>query len=342
MRRLLLALATVLIPGTASAQLDDDNRYKPDIEVDPATTKPPGTYVVIEGDTLWDLSEGAFGDGAFWPTLWSYNPQVTNPHWIYPGDLLYLRPRASSRTESKVVYARSRFSERPRLEQVLARFKGFITERQYKSSGKIRGSREEKSLLGELDEAYVNFTIPKRILPGEEYTIYRPEREVKHPKTGKRVGWLIKHLGTARVLSVDRTRPLVKTLILDSFEEIQRGDLITKRVWRNELVVPVENRVKLWTRVYESFHGTSQLGEHDYVIIGKGYKQKIRRGNRLILRWRGDGYTPVKAADEKKYPWENQGEVMVIEPFENTSLAIVLRSFKEVQRGDLLEMVRGY
>jgi hypothetical protein len=78
------------------------------------------------------------------------------------------------------------------------------------------------------------------------------------------------------------------------------------------------------------------------VIIDKGYKQKVRRGNRFILRWRGDGYNDLAKATIKKMPWENMGEIMVIEPFENTSLAIVTRSIKEVEKGDLLELVRGF
>ncbi len=339
-----IALAAVLLLGAdAQAQFESDSRYGPAIQMDPDTrTRPPGTYVVTEGDTLWGLSEDSFGDGAFWPTLWSYNPQITNPHWIYPGDLLYLKPRVKAHTESRVVYAKSRFSEAPRLEQVLARFKGFITERRYRESGKIVASREEKVMLGEYDEAYLKFSIPKRILPGEEYTIYRPHKPILHPKTGKRVGWLIKHLGIARVLSVDRTRPYIKSLILNSFEEIKRGDLLTKRVWKKEVVHPVENRVKLWTRVFEAFHDTSEMGEHDYVIIGAGFKQKLKRGNRLVIRHRGDPLRPAGRTESKRYPWENHGEVMVIEPFENTSLAIVLRSLREVHRGDLLEMIQGY
>jgi hypothetical protein len=320
-----------------------DDRYGPVIEtVDQSETRPAGTYVVREGDTLWGLSEQAFGDGGFWPSLWSFNPQVTNPHWIYPGDLLYLRPQNQSRTEARVTYARSRFSESPRLEEIRARFKGFITERQYRESGRIAHSREERQLLGKYDEAYLEFNIPKRILPGEEYTIYRPFKQILHPTTGEPVGWMIQHLGVARVLNVDRERPYIKSLILSSYEEIRRGDLLTQRVWNDEVVVPVENRVGLWSRILDSFRDVNEFGEHDYVIIDRGFHQKIRRGNRLILRWRGDGVNSVPTEEAERFPWENHGEVMVIEPFENTSLAIVLRSMRETHRGDLLEMVRGY
>ena len=326
----------------ALAQFDDD-RYGPTIEtLSNDKTRPHGTYVVARGDTLWGLSEQAFGDGFFWPTLWSYNPQITNPHWIYPGDLIYLKPRMKAHADRRVTYAKSRFSEKPRLEEIIARYKGFVSERAYRESGKIAYAREERSLLGEYDEAYLKFSIPKRILPGEEYTIYRPDKPINHPTTGKRLGYLVRHLGVARVLVVDRTKPYIKSLIFEAYEEIQRGDLLTKRVWSRERVVPVENKVGLWSRIVASFKDVSNYGEHDYVIIDKGYKQKLRRGNRLILRWRGDGSRRVSKDQAKKFPWENQGEVMVIEPFENTSLAIVIRSIREIAMGDLMEMIRGY
>jgi hypothetical protein len=333
-------LAVALVATPASAQTD--SRYEPAIVTDTTSNwRPPGTYVVVEGDTLWSLSEANFGNGFYWPVLWSYNPQVTNPHWIYPGDLLYLRPKMKEKAEV-ITFAKSRFSDAPRLEEVLARFKGFVSVRQHRESGRISASREEKNLLGEYDETYAEFSTAKRILPGEEYTIYRVERPVTDPSTGETLGYLIKHLGISRVLSVDRTKPMVKSLILKSWEEIERGDLLTKRVWTNETVVPVQNPVGLWARVVDMFTDQSVLGEHDYVIIDKGFKQKVRRGNRMVIRDRGDGMRVVEGDDLKRYPWENAGEIMVLEPFENTSMCIVLRSTREISEGQLLEMVQGY
>ena len=349
MRRLGLvcAWAALFLPAVAQAQYDKNNdRYEPLIVTDDSRGRPPGTYVVVRGDTLWGLSEQVFGDGHYWPTLWSYNPQITNPHWIYPGDLVYLKPRLKTRTEKTVVFAKSRFSEAPRLVEVLARYKGFVTQRQYKESGRIAASREEKEMLGEFDEVYLEFSIPKRILPGEEYTIYRPLKQITNPADGKPMGQLIQHIGVVRVLSVDsrkgKQKQYLKALILESYEEVGRGDRLTKRVWSRETVLPVENKISLWSRVLAHFRDVSMLGEYDYVVVDKGFKHKLRRGNRLILRLRGDGLRDIETANDKRYPWENFGEVMIIEPFESTSLGIVIRSIKEVGDGDVLEMLRGY
>ena len=48
-------------------------------------------YTIQPGDTLWDVCARFLGDPFYWPKLWSLNQYITNPHWIYPGNLLVFR-----------------------------------------------------------------------------------------------------------------------------------------------------------------------------------------------------------------------------------------------------------
>jgi LysM repeat protein len=52
----------------------------------------PETYTVKRGDTLWDLSSKFLDSPWYWPKLWSYNPEIANPNWIYPGNPIRFYP----------------------------------------------------------------------------------------------------------------------------------------------------------------------------------------------------------------------------------------------------------
>src|SRR5689334_12633027 len=80
MHRIISALAFSLISLSAGA-----------VERAALAADAPDRHIVVPGDTLWGISGKFLKDPWRWPELWRLNKaQVSNPHRIYPGDVLVL------------------------------------------------------------------------------------------------------------------------------------------------------------------------------------------------------------------------------------------------------------
>src|SRR5437870_10815354 len=66
-------------------------RPPPDDSIKPVAGAPE-EYTIQKGDTLWDLSQKFLSNPWYWPKIWSLNPAIENPHWIYPGNKLRIIP----------------------------------------------------------------------------------------------------------------------------------------------------------------------------------------------------------------------------------------------------------
>lgn len=83
--------------GRAAAQLQGDAVAEAPAPPAPGAEQAPptaDTYTVKPGDTLWDLSGRFLNNPWYWPKVWSYNPEIANPHFIYPGNVVRFVPGA--------------------------------------------------------------------------------------------------------------------------------------------------------------------------------------------------------------------------------------------------------
>ncbi len=336
-----LALGIGFLPPGPAAAYDVDT---PDIVTKNPTYGRGGMYVVQDGDTLWDLCDVFFGQPWYWPTLWSYNPQITNPHWIFPGDLLQMKAPRDRAAGTTIIWSESRFSDKKVDLTILARYVGDRPERPFKESGVIRYARESHDMLGEYDEIYVSFESDVSVKKGQRFTIYRDEGEVEDPESGDAVGHKIMHLGVAKVIGVEKDK-YVKALILKSYREIHRGDKLTSIFPHSWDVHPKPNTVDLVASLIDYHAPTTYGGQFNYVYIDKGRVHKVERGNRFLIQRRGDGLWYEEGEEDDdigNFPWEREGEIMSVEAFEETSLGVVSLSIKELQRGERLVLKKGY
>jgi hypothetical protein len=78
-------------PENAPVVTEQSPRPPPDTSIQPVAGAPE-EYTIQKGDTLWDLSQKFLNNPWYWPKIWSLNPGIENPHWIYPGNKLRIVP----------------------------------------------------------------------------------------------------------------------------------------------------------------------------------------------------------------------------------------------------------
>ncbi len=311
----------------------------------------PDTHTVQKGDTLWDLSARYYRNAWGWPKMWSYNPQITNPHWIYPGDVIRIlppgaAPPAPAPQAAKSELPTSRIVGRPRGPSgVFLRQNGFVEPGELARAGKIVGSKEEKIMLGTLDEAYVQFHADKPFQVGERYTIYKPTQEVKHPVTGKVLGHMVEIFGEGEVRAVTDGK-IARIAIVDSINPIERGYLVGPLKRQFKLVQPVKDKSDMQGVVVATLHPHELVGYDNIVFVDRGKDDGVEVGNRFIVTRRGDGYQPLLnrtgPIDDRRFPRESIAEIVVVDLRDHIATGFVTYSTKEARVGDRVEAHAGF
>jgi len=332
----------------------------------------PPTHTVHKGDTLWDICEHYFGNPWQWPRVWSYNPEILNPHWIYPGEIVRLKkdgsggitPSSGGMTSGGVVL-------KPKLVPggtVFLRNYGFVYDKELEDTGEIIGSPEEKMLLSTFDQVYVRVTKDQaeKLYPGDTLTVFQGVRPVK--KGDKVLGNVVQILGTIKVGTVDKKKNFVEGTIVESLDVIERGARVGPVERKIDVVPPKTNEQDIRGVILSSIHANVLYGANQEVLIDKGEDDGLRQGNRIFVvrkgdPWRkglasdgaltankitvsSDGEHDVKsidtASDSPDYPEEVIAEVRVVLLRKTTATCLVTNSQKEIEPGDIWVLKKGY
>jgi len=147
----------------------------------------PDEYVVKRGDTLWDIAARFLNEPWLWPEIWQANPQIENPHLIYPGDVISLAYLGGKPTLS--VTKLSPQARRQPLDSIpaipLADIEAFLRKPRVIDKDTMEGlpyvlALEEGRLLSTSQQtAYVRGA---DFEPGQEFAVVRPTvRFAVHP-----------------------------------------------------------------------------------------------------------------------------------------------------------------
>jgi LysM repeat protein len=368
---LLIAALALTAPGAQAVTLKADA---------------PDTYVVQPGDTLWSIAGRFLEDPWRWREVWRGN-DIGNPNRIYPGDVLRLsvrdgQPRIGLDDEvrggARVVKLSPKVRASALQEPVptipIASIAPFLTLPYVADTDQIRrapyvvGFPDERIVAGVGDSVYVRRIDDKR---NQRFQVLRPGESLKDPDTNETLGHLAVFVASAEL---QRVGDPAKLRILRSEREVAIGD----RVIPADLEEPLTNffprpgPAGLRGRILAVLNGVSQIGQFDVVVLNKGTKERVARGdvfevyqggnmardevlagesnfnwrdqsplstefwygpNAKIFRWRSDPFPP---AVEVRYP-----RASYVEPYERSGVLMVFRTFDRVSFGLILEATRA-
>ncbi|MCA9631324.1 MAG: LysM peptidoglycan-binding domain-containing protein [Myxococcales bacterium] len=328
----------------------------------------PQIHVVKRGDTLWDLSSHYYRNPYMWPKLWSYNPQIQNPHWIYPGDQLRMRLDAGPVPISADGTFIDRRPQVPR-DTIFLRDQGYIDDPKRDVWGQLVGAREDQMLLAEGNHVYMVMRPGVELRLGQLLTLFT---EVRQPRkvagARKPKGSIVAIKGSVKIEQWDPKSRVARGKIVESLDVIERGMKVGPVGRRFDVVPPKRNDADVWARILTSVYPHVFMAQNQVVFIDKGSKDGLEAGNRLFVVRRGDSWrrslktatkmardrvrqdvpdeveierTPLEG-DEQKFPEEIIGELRILRTREDSSVALVTVSHREMVPGDRAVARKGF
>ncbi len=322
----------------------------------------PDVHVVRRGDTLWGLCDQYFRNPYQWPRIWSYNPQLQNPHWIYPGDRVRMRIGALGGLANPGGSGNTNLFEHRRTvlpETIFLRDEGYVEDEAKENWGELTGAPEERIFLADTDEVYLHIASDHDVKIGDELTVYRPTRSLG-------TGQIVQIQGTVRIDDWDVKTRVARGRIVETLDTIERGARVGPVGRRFDVVAPVRNESDLTAQIMASVKLHAFFGQNQVVFVDKGADDGLKVGNRLFVMRRGDAWRQTlvtdtsarriavesaspadmervrRARDESNYPQEVTAELRVLSLHQHSATCIVTQSVHEIELGELAVARRGY
>lgn len=329
-RRALLSLALVSSLGISNVHADTV-KIKGDA---------PQSYTVVKGDTLWDISGKYLEKPWRWPELWEGNPQIANPHLIYPGDVISLH-YVDGQPRLGINRARGTVKLSPKIratqiddaipvipveaiQQFLKKL-SILDKSAMDSAPYVIRSQEGRIIAAQGDRVYVKGLSDTT---NKNFQIYHLGDAINDPSTGDVIGHEGIFIGDAKL---DQAGDPATLLMTSTTREVGVGDRVVARE-DDEALTNIHPKVpeqQLSGRILNIVDGVGIFGRFQAVIINLGASDGLARGHVLSAFSKGET-VPNNVTEERKdtvtLPDERSGTLMIIEAFDNLSYALAMES----------------
>ena len=207
----------------------------------------------------------------------------------------------------------------------------FVTDAELKASGALMGNHEENYWTVAGQRSIVSLGEGQTHL-GDVFTVFRVRRELRHPNTNAKLGYLVQVLGKARVTELLPETSWVR--ITESWAEMQPGDRMMPFVEEPAAIVEVRIGQPVTGEIVALEPYRQRVGDRDFVILDQGTRGGVVPGRRLVVFRAGRQVRDPLTSNLLLVPDDVVGEVYVVKSAEKTSIALVTRSERELTVGD--------
>jgi nucleoid-associated protein YgaU len=263
----------------------------------------PDKYVVVKGDTLWDISAKFLESPWRWPEIWQLNKEaIRDPHWIYPGDMIVLdrsggQPKLSLVRGEKHGMPTVKLSPYIREQQIgdgpiqsipISAIHAFmkqpllVTDEQFGNSLKILGTNEERVILTSGDTVYASGDNSAT----KSWQIYRKGHALNDPDSGELLGYEAEYLGDASTLLAGNPQKLRITRVAQ--EILAEDRLLPAEASTQFEFIPHAPDRPVAGKVISAYGadtagGIATSGRYQTIVINRGIKDGLEPGHILAV-----------------------------------------------------------
>ncbi len=336
LRLTLTALTACLALGSLSAFSQSDS---------PLAGDHPDRYVVQKGDTLWDIAGTFLRDPWYWPEIWYINPEIENPHLIYPGDVLALvyiegEPRITTVQGSSV-----RLSPQARVTPLseavtsvpyesVASFlsSGVVIEKdEVDDLPYLLATRGDHMLAAAGNDIYIRGTSEQ---PGSRFNVVNIGDPLIDPENNRLVGYQGNLIGegTLRRAGDPATMALVK-----STQEAKQGDVLVPVAVDVPLnFFPKAPSSQIDGQIMAVVGGVTQIGQYQVVVMNRGSADGLAVGDVLTVFQKGEEVRDHVGGGMVKLPDEPAGTVMVFKVYDEIGYGLVMEATTAIHIEDFV------
>jgi LysM repeat protein len=314
----------------------------------------PDEYVVQPGDTLWDIASTFLSDPWYWPEIWHVNPDIANPHLIYPGDVLAL---VTIDGETRIMAVRGssyRLSPQARItpldqsvrsipyEQIAAFLsKGLVLEKnQIEQLPYVLAVRENHLIAAAGNDIYVRGGEPAQ--PGTRYSLVHVGEELVDPDDNSVVGYQGIYVGEG---ALSRGGDPATVALTETNREALRGDRLlpeTVDIPLNFFPKSPDNEID--GRIISVVDGLYLIGQYQTVVVNRGARDGLAPGDVLTVFQEGEEVRDrfaggsMFSGEKVKLPDEEAGTVMVFKVYDRIGYGLVMEATSDIH---VLDAVRN-